>query len=301
MGAPASRSNRRTIVTGLLALVCAFAAGAAGAAPVVLFDSAHHQHRFEHPPQRIASLLPALTETVCELGECDHLVVVDRYSNWPKSLARLPQAGGLEDIDVEQIVSARPDVVLLGNAPRVEERLRSLGLVVFELETETYADIGRNVSVLGAMLGVPQRAERLNRQIEHSVEQVAVATRARLSGRAPLVYFEVDPAPYGAGPQSFMGQMLGRVGARNILPASLGPFPRLNPEYVVRANPDVILVSAADASQLVHRPGWDRIRAVRENRICTFPPDVRDTIVRPGPRVAEGFEALSQCLLRTAP
>jgi iron complex transport system substrate-binding protein len=51
----------------------------------------------------------------------------------------------------------------------------------------------------------------------------------------------------------------------------------------------------------VHRPGWDQIRAVREKRICTFPPEVRDTIVRPGPRVAEGFEALSRCLLRMAP
>lgn len=301
MGAPASRSNRRANVAGVLALICAFAAGAAAAAPVVLVDSAHHQHRFAQPPERIASLLPALTETVCELQECRRLVVVDRYSNWPKSVTLLPNAGGLEDVDVEQIVSARPDVVLLGNAPRVEERLRSLGLVVFELETETYADIGRNVSVLGAMLGVPQRAERLNQQIEHSVEEVAAGTRRRLGGHVPLVYFEVDPAPYGAGPQSFMGQMLGRVGARNILPANLGAFPRLNPEYVVRANPDVILVSAADASQLVRRPGWDQIRAVREKRICTFPPEVRDTIVRPGPRVAEGFEALSRCLLRMAP
>ena len=301
MGATASRSNWRAIVVGLLALAFALPTGAAAAAPLVLLDSAHQRHLFEHPPERIASLLPALTETVCKLGECSRLVVVDRYSNWPASVARLPKAGGLEDIDVEQIVSARPDVVLLGNEPRVEERLRSLGLVVFPLETETYADIGRNVSVLGAMLGVPQRAQRLNAQIEDSVEEVAAATRARLGGHAPRVYFEVDPAPYGAGPQSFMGQMLGRVGARNILPANLGPFPRLNPEYVVRANPDVILVSAADASQLVHRPGWDRIRAVRENRICTFAPDVRDTIVRPGPRVAEGFEALSQCLLRTAP
>jgi iron complex transport system substrate-binding protein len=282
-------------------LVCAFVTAAVAAAPIVLFDSAHHEHRFEHPPERIASLLPALTETVCELKECHRLVVVDRYSNWPKSVTVLPKAGGLEDVDVEQIVSARPDVVLLGDSPRVVERLRSLGLVVFQLETQTYADIGRNVAVIGAMLGVPERAQRLNRQIERSVEEVAAATRTRLHGHAPLVYFEVDPAPYGAGPQSFIGWMLGRVGARNILPADLGPFPRLNPEYVVRANPDVILVSTADASPLVHRPGWDRIRALREGRICTFRPEMRDTIVRPGPRVAEGFEALSACLLRMAP
>src|ERR1700677_1200279 len=141
MGAATSMSIRRAMVARLLALICAFVTGAVAAAPIVLFDSAHHEQRFEHPPQRIVSLLPALTETICELKECHRLVVVDRYSNWPKSVTLLPEAGGLEDVDVEQIVSARPDVVLLGDAPRVVERLRSLGLVVFELETQTYADI----------------------------------------------------------------------------------------------------------------------------------------------------------------
>jgi iron complex transport system substrate-binding protein len=286
---------------GLLALVFTPLIDTAAAAPVVLFDSAHHEHRFEHPPERIASLLPSLTETVCELQACNRLVVVDRYSDWPSSVARLPKAGGLEDADVEQIVSAHPDVVLLAHAPRLEDRLRSLGLDVFEFETETYGAIGRNVSTIGAMLGVPQRAERLNRQIERSVEEIAAAARKRLNGRAPLVYFEVDPAPYGAGPQSFIGGMLERAGARNIVTADLGPFPRLNPEYVVRANPDVIFTSPAEDSQLARRPGWSRIRAVREGRICSFPPAVRDTIVRPGPRIAEGFRALSECLLRVAP
>ena len=295
------RSRPGALLVGLLALVCTCAAGRAADAPIVLFDSAHHELRLEHPPTRIASLLPSLTETVCELQECGHLVVVDRYSNWPASVAQLPKAGGLEDVEIEQIVSARPDVVLVAHAPRVLERLRGLGLVVFEFETQRYADIGRNVTVIGALLGVPERAARLNRQIEDSVEEVAAAARSRLAERAPLVYFEVDSGPYGAGPQSFIGEMLGRIGVRNILTADLGPFPRLNPEYVVRANPDVIFISPTEAPHLIHRPGWERIRAVREQRICSFPPAVRDTIVRPGPRVAEGYRALTECLLRVAP
>lgn len=285
----------------LLALVLLRVATAVAAAPIVLFDSAHHEHRFERPPQRIASLLPSLTETVCALHECDRLVVVDRYSNWPKSVARLPKAGGLEDADVEQIVRAHPDVVLLARAPRLEGRLHRLGLVVFELDTEAYADIGRDISMIGAILGVPDRAARLNRQIERSVEQIAIATRRRLGRRAPLAYFEVDPTPYGAGPQSFIGQMLQLAGVRNVIGPNLGPFPKLNPEYLVRANPDVIFASPADAPDLARRPGWNRIRAVREGRICSFPSEVRDTIVRPGPRVAEGLEAMSECLLRVAP
>lgn len=291
----------RALRVGLLALLFMSAGYPAAAAPIVLFDSAHREHRFEHPPERIASLLPSLTETVCGLQACNRLVIVDRYSDWPGGVARLPKAGGLEDADVERIVSERPDVVLLAHAPRLEERLRSLGLDVFEFETETYAAIGRNVLTIGAMLGVPKRAELLNRQIQRSVEEISTATRNRLVGRAPLVYFEVDPAPYGAGPQSFIGEMLGRTGARNIVTADLGPFPKLNPEYIVRANPDVIFTSPAEASQLAERPGWDRIRAVKEHRICSFLPETRDTIVRPGPRVAAGFKALSDCLLRVAP
>jgi iron complex transport system substrate-binding protein len=291
----------RAVLIWLLALMSPSLAGAGAAAPLVLFDSAHHEQRFAHPPQRIASLLPSLTETVCALRECDRLVVVDRYSNWPTSVASLPKAGGLEDADVERIVRAHPDVVLLAHAAGLEARLRGLGLVVFELDTQTYADIWRNISTIGALLGVPGRAARLNRRIQRSLERIATATRRRLAGRAPLVYFEVDPTPYGAGPQSFIGQMLRLAGARNIIAPDLGPFPKLNPEYVVRANPDVIFVSPADAAQLARRPGWNRIRAVRERRICSFSPEVRDTIVRPGPRVAEGLEAMSACLLREAP
>jgi iron complex transport system substrate-binding protein len=295
------RAALRALGIWLFALLAPSMATAAAAAPLVLFDAAHHEHRFEHPPQRIASLLPSLTETVCALRECDRLVIVDRFSNWPTSVASLPKAGGLEDADVERIVRARPDVVLLAHAPVLQERLRALGLVVFELDTQTYADIWRNISTIGTLLGVPERAARLNRRIQRSLEQIATATRKRLAGRAPLVYIEVDPTPYGAGPQSFIGRMLRLAGARNILAADLGPFPKLNPEYVVRANPDVIFISPADAAQLAQRPGWSGIRAVREHRICSFSPEVRDTIVRPGPRVAQGLEAISACLLREAP
>jgi iron complex transport system substrate-binding protein len=295
------RHTRCALICALLAWIGGLGCSAYADAPIILLDSAHHELRFEHPPARIVSLLPSITETICELGECARLVAIDRYSNWPHSVTRLPKAGGLEDFDVEQIVSVRPDVVLLAPAPRVFERLRDLGVVVFEIEAETYADIARNVSTVGTLLGVSERANLLNRRIARSVEEVAAAARTRLGSRAPLVYCEVDPAPYGAGPRSFMGEMLARVGARNILTADLGPFPKLNPEYVVRADPDIIFISAAEAPQLALRPGWEKIRAVRERRICSFASEVRDTIVRPGPRVAQGLTALGECLTRVAP
>jgi iron complex transport system substrate-binding protein len=269
--------------------------------PIVLRDAANHELHLDHPPQRVITLLPSLTETVCALGECARLVATDRYSDWPASVRSLPKTGGLDDAQIEQIVSLKPDVVILAHAVRVDERLRELGIATFDVETWTYADIARTVAAIALLFGVPDRAAAMNRDIEHTVDAVVDGARVSLHGRSPLVYYEVDSGPYAAGPQSFIGELLARLGARNIVTPDLGPFPKLNPEYVVRHNPDVILIAPKEAPNLEHRPGWEQIRAVREKRICSFAPEVRDTIVRPGPRVAQGLQAMADCLTRMAP
>jgi iron complex transport system substrate-binding protein len=284
-----------------LILTLAVLAARAAAAPIVISDAAHRSVSFQQTPRRIVSLVPSLTESVCELGECARLVATDRFSNWPDSVRGLPKAGGLDDVQVEQVVRVRPDVVLLSRAPRILQSLQNLGVAALEFDIDSYDDIARNITTLGALLAVPERAQELNAKIERSVAGIAAATRARLGRRAPLVYFEVDEAPYGAGPDSFIGVELARLGARNILPRELGPFPKVNPEFVVRANPDIIFIDPAEAPHLASRPGWLDIRAVSEQRLCSYGPEIRDTIVRPGPRIASGLEALANCLTRAAP
>ena len=110
------------------------------------------------------------------------------------------------------------------------------------------------------------------------------------------VYFEVSRGPYAAGEASFIGESLTRLGVRNVVPASLGPFPRLNPEFVVRANPDLIMMGNRSMQRMVPYPGWDTIKAVREQRVCVFGPDYSDTVVRPGPRMAEAARLMAQCI-----
>ena len=286
---------------GLLALLGVLAGQALATQPIVLTDAGQRELRFDAPPRRIVSLLPSLTESVCELGECARLVATDSFSNWPQQVRGLPKAGGIEDVELEQVVQAKPDVVLLARAPRALDRLRSLGIVTVEFDVNTYRDIASNITTLGVLLDVPERARSLNARIERSVADIAAQARGRLAGRSPLVYYEVDTGPYGAGPDSFIGEELKRLGARNILTPDLGPFPKLNPEYIVRANPDVILISPDEAPHLVQRPGWSEIRAVREQRICSLSAEVRDTVVRPGPRIATGLQALADCLMRVAP
>ena len=248
-------------------------------------------------PQRIVSLLPSLTEMVCQLDQCQRLVGVDRYSNWPESVKQLPRVGGGLDPNIEAIVALRPDVVLMATSSRASARLEQLGLAVVALEPKTHADVQRVMGKLGQVLAVPD-AQRVWRHIDAAVE--AAAQSVPPAARGVRVYFEVNRGPYGAGASSFIGETLTRLGARNILPASLGPFPKLNPEFVVRADPDLIMVGARSVEGLTERPGWSSLRALREQRLCVFPPEDADVLVRPGPRMAEGARIMARCLASKA-
>ncbi|WP_443098599.1 ABC transporter substrate-binding protein [Variovorax sp. CCNWLW225] len=245
------------------------------------------------PPQRIVTLLPSLTEGVCALGACSRLVGVDNYSNSPSAVRALPQLGGGLDPNVEAIVALRPDAVLLAKSSRVTQRLEALGLKVVVLEPKSHADVQRVLGKLDQVLGT-REAPNVWRVIDASVSAAAQSLPDRAKGLR--VYFEVNSAPFAAGESSFIGETLTRLGAKNIVPASLGPFPKLNPEYVVRANPDLIMVSVRSAQGLEQRPGWGGIRAVREGRICRFSADESDVLVRPGPRMDEAARLMARCL-----
>ena len=123
-------------------------------------------------PLRIVSLLPSLTETVCELGRCDRLVGVDRYSNYPDSVQKLVQVGGGLDPNIEAIVALKPDVVLMAKSSRAVERLEALGLKVVTLEPKTHDDVQRVMLKIGALLKVPD-AQRIWRDIDAGVSAAA--------------------------------------------------------------------------------------------------------------------------------
>ena len=247
-------------------------------------------------PQRIISLLPSLTESVCAMDQCQRLVGVDRYSNYPEMVQRLPRLGGGMDPNIEAIVALKPDVVLVSIAGRATSRLESLGIKVVALETKTQSDVQRVLKTLGALLAVPdaQGADRLWRVIDSGVSAAAQSLSPK--AKNTRVYFEVSRGPYAAGESSFMGEILKRLGVQNVVPAALGPYPKLNPEFVVRANPDVIMIGNRSMQAMVPYPGWNSIKAVREQRICVFNSADSDVVVRPGPRMAEAARIMAKCL-----
>lgn len=295
MTGPLRRLHRRLLAAAL----CGGAALAAAAAPVTVRDDRGVELSFVQPPARIVTLLPSLTETVCAVGGCARLVATDRYSNQPAAVLALPKVGGLDDAQVERIVALRPDLVLAAKSTRAVERLQSLGLRVLAFNSDTHEQARASLLTIGRLLEGEAAAAQAWQAVERDL--AAAAARVPPALRGATVYFEVAADPYAAGAASFVGQTLARLGLVNIAPATMGAFPKLNPEHVVRSRPVVVMAAARNAAEMAGRPGWAGLPALREGRVCALDADTYELVTRPGPRLGRAAQALADCLAALPP
>lgn len=268
------------------------------AQPISVVDDRNATVTLSAPAQRVISMLPSLTESVCALGKCSALVGVDRFSNWPKSVDALPRLGGIADANIEGIVRLKPDLVLVEKSSPLIARLQSLGISVMAFDVQSMADVRRTLRQLDVALGSTESGavwERIQLDIAKASRTLSP------SQKAARVYFEVNAAPFAAGKTSFIGELIDRLGMQNIATEKMGAYPKINPEFVVQSKPDLIMSTEASPKQLTQRPGWKSIPAIQNNRICFFSAAQADVLVRPGPRMGEAAVLIADCAMRSLP
>ncbi len=282
----------------LLAALWVLGVALATGYPLVVTDDLGRKVTIPAEPERIVVMLPSATETVCALGACDKIVATDNYSNWPEAVKKLPKAGGLYDPNVELIVSLKPDLVIASKYGKLVDRLEKAGIPAYAVKTETFEDIFETARKLGLVLNREAQAEALVARIQSEVYRLeSMAAKAKTR---PTVYYEIDATPYTVGPDSFIGVLIRKARGENIVPPELGLFPKISPEFVVEKDPEVIVLGDApygvNLEALKKRPGWAKIRAVREGRVCELKKAETDVVHRPGPRVPEGLRVLIRCI-----
>lgn len=263
------------------------AAGKDTAFPFQTRDDAGHAVVLSQRPRRIVTLLPSFTETVFALGAGADVVGVDDYSDYPPEVARLPKLGGGYDTHVEELMALAPDLVLISPDSKAAATLAQNGVAVWGGDPRQLADVFRVIAATGALLGRRAEADRLNADMQRQLSEIEASVH-----QAPRVsvYYELDATPYSVGPRSFMGVLIDKAGGRNIVPDGLGDFPKLNPELIFAQDPEVIL--GTSWQELSARPGWDRLRAVKERHVYEWAPEEGHLISRPGPRLPQALRAL---------
>jgi iron complex transport system substrate-binding protein len=278
-----------------LGIGCLFIAGSSAVcADIIATDGRGQTLRLTTAPQRIISLLPSLTETVCELGACARLVGVDRHSNWPDSVKRLPVLGGMEDTPLEQLLKLQPDLVFLATSSRMGKRLQELGIPTAAFEPQNMHQTQVMVQQVAVLLGQAESGLLQWQKIQQQIDEARALVEPRWHQRR--VYFEVASAPYAAGQASFLGELMQTLGLQNIVGPAWGAFPQISPEYVLKSQPDLIFASTQALQEMPKRPGWSQLQALQKKQVCSFNTQQYDWLVRAGPRLGAAANAIAYCL-----
>ncbi|WP_261665075.1 ABC transporter substrate-binding protein [Deinococcus sp. Marseille-Q6407] len=285
----AHKSLARKSLTAAL-LLSALGAAHATTYPLTVTDDLGRKVVLKKEPMRIVAMLPSHTETLIAIGAGGKLVGIDEYSNYPKNVtARIPKVGSGFQPDIEKIVALQPDLVLAdeSSSSRLTARLEAAGLTVYGGTAQTYNEVFQKIVVLGKLTNRETGAARTVTSMRRELGALerTVVNRPKVS-----TYYEVDPAPYSVGPNSFIGTLITRAGGKTIVPASLGDFPKIDPELIVKSNPQVMIgLSLNDARR---RPGWQNLQAVRGGRVYQPSAEERDALSRPGPRLPQAMRTL---------
>ncbi|TFY88167.1 cobalamin-binding protein [Pseudomonas kairouanensis] len=215
--------------------------------------------------ERVVSLAPSLSEIVVELGASELLVGVLEGGKRPAALANLPSVGQYGQLDMERLLSLKPDLILLwpgSVGPAQREQLQRLNIPVYVAEPHSLEQLTTQVQAIAEQLG---RADA-GRQLAAHLRQRLAELRQRYQRAQPLrVFYQVWNQPlYTVGGGQIISDALGVCGARNVFDDLKLPAPQVSIESVLQRDPEMILVG--DQAQLDAWKTWPtmapRVRVV---------------------------------------
>jgi iron complex transport system substrate-binding protein len=254
-----------------------------------LTDDAGVAVRLGAPPRRIVSLIPATTELVFALGAGDRLVGRTSWCDFPAEAQAVPDLGNGIGPNIEAVVAARPDLVLLyksGSNRSAAEQLRGFGIPTLELATDRMEDFDRITRLLGAALGKREEAESLVVRTARDLDFATV-----LPSQPPTVFILAwDRPPMTLGRGSFLSEILERAGARNLFDDLATSSAPISIEAVASRNPDFVLVTGSGEPAIAGRVEWRVVPAVRDRRFLRID---GSEFNRPSPRIGDAVRRLA--------
>lgn len=222
-------------------------------------------------PPKVAVLTPNIAITIAHLGARENIAAVSRYClDYPEVDKNTPNIGGFIDPNYERILAVKPDLVLLPNTKNatVRNRLEKLGVKCFMTNGEGAQNIAKDVRLLGRLLKKEDTADSLAKRVENALR--------RDSPRGARAFFMFGKLAAGKG--SFMGDILESCGVQNCADAAGKQWFEPLPEFIMRANPDVVFAEIKDgqapedvAEEFKKSPAWRSTKAVQNGNVILVP------------------------------
>jgi len=249
-------------------------------------------------PKAIVSLSPSATEMLFAIGAGDQVLAVDDQSNFPaEALTKEHDLSGFEP-NVEAIAKLKPDLVVMSDT-KIKDQLTSLGITVWVGPAATsFDDVYTQIEQLGAATGHVGAAAEVVSKMQTDIKAAVASVQAPAT---PLsVYHELDNTFYSVTSNTFIGKVYALFGLKNVADGAQpgNDYPQLNAEYIVKANPDLVVLAdskccAQNAEVVAARPGWSVVKAVVNKGVIAVDDDIAS---RWGPRIVDFVKVVADSL-----
>ena len=254
-------------------------------------------------PERVVSLSPTATESLFAVGAGDQVAAVDDQSDFPED-APMTDLSGYQP-NLEAIIEYRPDLVVVSDdSPTdVTEGLEAAGVPVLAAPAATTFDEAYDqILDIGTATGHAEEAQDVVDGMRTEIEDLIASVPGGTGDAELSVFHELGPDLYSASSGTFIGQVYAELGLANVADEAAeqsgNDYPQLSAEYVISADPDLVMLADAECCDVTpeaaaQRPGWDAISAVRTGAVVLLDEDISS---RWGPRIPLFVEAVVEAI-----
>lgn len=256
------------IVFGSIKLLCAY--------PIHFIDAGGSQISVATPPQRVVSLVPAVTEILFRLGAGDAVTGVTYHDSCLLHTTGINIVGGVLTPSTASIEALAPDTIFVSSLQRkTPDYAKGRSCRIIHLASNSLDDLYKNIRLLGQIFAREEKAEEIVDRIRNEIRLIeAKVDRIPLDQRKRVMRFMGRDRVMAPGDDSFQNEFIraaggippqfGKDGA--VVDVTLEEWRRFDPQMIYGCGGD-----RESAEKLFSQPGWKDVEAVRNGRIYYFP------------------------------
>lgn len=269
-----------------------------GKYPMTVTDDLGRNVTISKEPARIISAAPSNTEILFALGLGNKIVGVTEYCNYPPAALGKEKIGGFSTVNIEKIISLKPDIVLASDKTGEENirKLEKFGIPVVVFSPKDFEETLKNIELAGRVTGTEEAGKRITDDMRKRIDTVRV--NAKKLGHKPGVFFVVSGEPLmAAGPGTLINDLIEASGGRNIFADAETRYPMVSLESVLKRDPEIIITNTRDKhtalnfEEVTGKKEWQNINAVKNGRMYVIDADI---VARPGPRIVDALEQFGE-------
>jgi iron complex transport system substrate-binding protein len=243
--------------------------------------------------RRIVSLTPSNTEILFALGLGQRVVGVTEYCDYPPEARKKAKVGDV-NISAEKVLALKPDLIVAHrflNA-RIIPTLQRMKLRILAADPHSFDELYAFMRQIGQVTGTMREAEQIIKQMQTEAQSVSQKIKRQRSRPGVLFMTGIEPA-WVAGRGTFPDNLIRKAGGKNVMTVKTNGFQAISMEAVLKADPEVIILTGGDKTTLFNHPLWKRIPAIKNGRVYHVDANL---FLRTGPRLIMALKELYQLL-----